>query len=122
MNDATREQEATTGDKLKDMFDKSSIVDKVYLKALAGLTVMMDSKLDRSIRFDAMKATVEMISKGGEYNALRALRDYHEETEAPLEVAHALMALNAIDELHRRELRFNTMMQLLVDEAEKRNG
>lgn len=124
MNDATREQleAAGGGARFEALFNKSSMVDKLIIKALAGLTVMTGSNLDRDIKFDAMKAIVEMTVSGGQYHALDALRKCSKETEAPLEVIHSVMALNTLDDLHRSELRFNTMMQLFVEEAERRRG
>jgi hypothetical protein len=117
MNDATREQQAAA----EDMFEKSSTAQKLIIKSLAGLTVVMDSNLDRSVKFDAFKATVEMIASGSELHALHTLRTCQKETQAPLELIHPMMALRAIDDLHKRELRFNTLMQLFVDEMDKRS-
>jgi hypothetical protein len=120
MNDATREQQTAPDIKLQDMFEKSSVTQKLIIKALAGLTIMIDSNLDRSIKFDAMKATIEMVISGAEYYALDSLHKCNKETQAPLELIHPMMALRAIDDLHKSELRFNTMMQLFVDEMDKR--
>lgn len=105
---------------IEDMFKKSSMMQKLTMKALAGLMVVIDSKLDRNIKFDTIKATLEMIACGGEYQALDALRACNKETQAPLEVTHSVMALCTIEDLQKRELRFNTMMMLFIEETDKR--
>jgi hypothetical protein len=122
MTAATREQQATAEARLEEMFEKGSMAQKLVMKALAGFTVMMDSKLDRSVRFDGFKATVDMVIKGAELHALNTLRKCANETQAPLEFVHGIMGLRAIDDLDESERRFNTMMLLFVDEAEKRAG
>jgi hypothetical protein len=118
MNDATPMAAAELSP--EDMFEKSSTAQKLIIKALAGLTVVMDSNLDRSVKFDAFKATIDMIMTGAELHALNTLRSCQKDTQAPFELIHPMMALRAIDDLHKRELRFNTIMQLFVDEMNKR--
>jgi hypothetical protein len=119
MTDAAREQQADT-ERFKGIFNKSSMAQKLMIKAMAGFTVMMDSHLDRAVKFDAIKATIDMIMSGSELHAFNTLQKCNKDTQVPIDAVLSIMALSVIDELHRRELRFNTMMQLFVDEAEKR--
>jgi hypothetical protein len=121
MNDAACEQQASPRElELKEIFEKSSMAQKLIMKALAGLTVVMGSNLDRSVKFDAMKATVDMIITGAELHAFKTLQKGNRDTEAPLDVLLSILGLSAIDDFEKRERRFNTMMQLFVEEMEKR--
>jgi|SRR5882724_8938340 len=115
-------QAAADVKKLDEEFHNGSVSKKAAIKTIMGLSVIMASNLDRSIKNDAILATVEMYSDLIRFDTLNTILDFERDTKAPLGMIVGAMGMKASESAEKHERRFNTMMQLFIEEMGKRDG
>ncbi|MBR0693600.1 hypothetical protein [Bradyrhizobium lablabi] len=108
--------------KFTEAYDKGTIGQKGAMKATLGLSCVIDSKLPRPVKVDAVMAAVEMLADFAVLEAVRKLRDCHRDTGAPLELIIAMLHDRTADSARKRELLFNNMMKLFADETAPAGG
>lgn len=118
MNDAMRER-AT---KLEQQFNSGTMSQKAVIKTILALSVIVDSKLDKAVKVDAIMSSVEMLASVIRVDTLITVKDCEKETGAPFGLIIGTMGLEARERAQKHERRSNTIMQLFIDEMEKRDG
>lgn len=123
MTDATRAQQtAADCKKVQDEFNNGSISQKADIKMIMGLSLIMASDLDRSVKTDALLSAVQMFAALIRVDTLSTILDCEKDTGAPLMMIVGTMGMKAAESAGKHERRFGTMMQLFIEEAEKRHG
>jgi hypothetical protein len=110
MTDTVTQLDSSFQKRLDDFSAKASLADRARMKALAGILLAIDSNLDRSVKFDLVRSTIDMLVSSVQAACLIKAMDCHRDTKVPLDSVVAIMACRFCDTACRDEDRFSNLM------------
>ncbi|WP_213287552.1 hypothetical protein [Bradyrhizobium sp. sGM-13] len=106
-------------EEIKATYDQASSTNKTLMRATLTLSAIIDSKLDRQIKIDAMLATMKSFAADIELGAYERVMETAERKKLPPEVVMALTAVSLCGTADKLRAQVANHILLFQDECEQ---
>ncbi|MFA5951512.1 MAG: hypothetical protein WC807_14630 [Hyphomicrobium sp.] len=107
-------------DKLKETYEKASSTSQAVMRASIGISTVLDSGLDRSIKVDTLMAIMKALVCEIEIGTIMRIIDVSDKTGAPAEVVMGQLGIARLDQVEGLNLRVANLIDLYVDEIKEK--